>query len=349
MKSYTIAGRGLGACVLIAACVALALLILPGHPTSTSTLHFDGFITLPRQSGGWPLSVMDYLTVQGRRLFVASIRPGAVFRIPLQAGPLPGSADIGVLSGPPFAHGVAIDPATDRGFTSRSSTHSVDVFDLATLHLMQTVLVGGEPDAILFDPYAKLIYVADGDGRGATLIDPALMQVVGSVALFGKPEYAAVDPTTHLIYQNLVDNDEVAVVDLVKRQVVGRWPLSGCHAPTGIAFDPSGPRFFIACSGNAELVVFDVRQHRVVAAAAIGPWPDSVAYDPERRLIYTTGVLGRLVILRPNASATAFSSEAIWLHVGAHTLAIDSVTHRLYVAYASLLVAPRLAVFSVAE
>jgi hypothetical protein len=38
--------------------------------------------------------------------------------------------------------------------------------------------------------------------------------------------------------------------------------------------------------------------------------------------------------------------DSIHTHYGAHTLALDLTTHRVYVGYASLFVAPRLAVFS---
>jgi hypothetical protein len=76
IKTKTV-GWMLSAAILVTACLAVAYLVLPGSPTSTANLHFDGFIILPPQSGGWPVSVMDYLTVYRRNLFVASIRPGA--------------------------------------------------------------------------------------------------------------------------------------------------------------------------------------------------------------------------------------------------------------------------------
>ena len=38
--------------------------------------------------------------------------------------------------------------------------------------------------------------------------------------------------------------------------------------------------------------------------------------------------------------------DTIHTHYGAHTLGIDPATHRLYVGYAGLLAAPRLAVFT---
>ena len=38
--------------------------------------------------------------------------------------------------------------------------------------------------------------------------------------------------------------------------------------------------------------------------------------------------------------------DSIYLHFNAHTLAIDPVTHRLFVGYSSLVVPPRVAVFT---
>jgi hypothetical protein len=41
--------------------------------------------------------------------------------------------------------------------------------------------------------------------------------------------------------------------------------------------------------------------------------------------------------------------DQIRLHYGAHTLAVDPATHKLYVGYASLVVPARLAVFTPAN
>jgi hypothetical protein len=38
--------------------------------------------------------------------------------------------------------------------------------------------------------------------------------------------------------------------------------------------------------------------------------------------------------------------DTIPMHYGAHTLAVDPESHKLYVAYASLFTVPRIAVFS---
>jgi hypothetical protein len=52
----------------------------------------------------------------------------------------------------------------------------------------------------IYDPEAKLVYVASGDAKTATLIDPVVPAVAGIVRLPGIPEYPAVDSHTGLVY-----------------------------------------------------------------------------------------------------------------------------------------------------
>ena len=59
------------------------------------------------------------------------------------------------------------------GFASSSGDNNVNVFDLATNKLLKKISVGDDPDAIIYDQKARLIYVGDHDGKTATLIDPA--------------------------------------------------------------------------------------------------------------------------------------------------------------------------------
>jgi DNA-binding beta-propeller fold protein YncE len=122
-----------GAALLAAVAVVAVMLVFPSAPKPTTSLHFVGFIRLPRQTRAGALSILDYLTVEGRSLFVASESAGGVYRVPLSEGPLPFDPGIGWLAGPPAAHGVAFDPASKLGFVSRSESNTVDVFDPAKM------------------------------------------------------------------------------------------------------------------------------------------------------------------------------------------------------------------------
>ncbi len=326
---------------LVAALVVVTALIFPGNPRSGPSLRFAGFIALPKGGGGL-LSVMDYLSIDDRTLYVTDITTGAVYKVALGAGPLP--TEVRMFPGKGEAHGVAVDPASGIAFVTRSGSDHVDAFDPATGLILKHIPVAPDVDGMNFDPSDRLLYAANGDPHLASLIDPAKQAVVGTIALGGKPEFAVFDPQTRLIYQNLEDADTVAVVDVARRAVTGRWPLKPCAGPTGIALDVANRRLFVVC-GNALLVVIDLASHKVVAALPIGGGPDSVAYDAGLRRVYATGKSGVLSVIQQAGPDRYRTLDTIKLHYGAHTLAVDPVTHRVYVAYASLIIAPRLAVF----
>jgi len=344
--------------VSLAAGVVLGLLALAGWtvtgiafpqpPNSTEHLKFTGFVFLPkgsRRSLFPSLSVMDYMTVQDRNLYVASIKPGTVFKVPLVGGTLPTENEIVAFEGQPAAHGVVFDPASHLGFVSRTTTNQVEIFDPVGMQRIKSIPVDGGADGIFFDPINKLVYAASGEFPRATLIEPASLSVVGYIALAGLPEFAVFDPSTSLMYQNLTDISSLAGIDLAKRLVVERWQLADCQGPSGIALDAVNRRLFIACQRNATLVVFDMNRHQIVSRIETGGGPDSVAYDAKLHRIYVTGRTGVLTVIQQEDASTYRATDRITLAYGAHTLAFDPVTHRVYVGYVHLGGNARLAVF----
>jgi DNA-binding beta-propeller fold protein YncE len=324
--------------VALAACV-LAYLVFPGTPSRSRSMTFDGYIDLPK--GQSSLTVLDYLTLKDRTLFVTDESSGAVFKVNLDANSKIANGEISQLPGTGNAHGVALLPGQDVAFVTRSEKNTVDIFDPTNLKELGNVQVADDADAILYDPTNKLIYVAHGDPKLATLIDPDKRASVGTISLPGKPEFPAIDAKTGLLYQNLNDTNAVAAVNLAQRSVVGQWPLAPCEGPTGMAIDSEHHRIFTVCSRNAMLVIFDIDRHQVIASVPIGSGPDVVAFDPGLNRIY-----GKLSVVQQDTPDAYRKLEDISTHYGAHTLVLDPETHRVFVGYASLFNHPRIAVFS---
>lgn len=340
--------RGLQITAVLASGILVCLSIVgmylayPGTPSNSSLMTFDGYIELPKHG---LLSVLDYLTLDGKTLFVTSESTGSLFRIELNVDRPPLSA-VTEMPGAGAAHGVALFREDKVAFLTRSEENLVQVFDPTTLQQFQSIPVADDADAILYVPSAKLVYVANGDAKLATLIDPKTRSTIGTVPLPGKPEFVAQDLKTGLLYQNLQDINSVAAIDLGERTIVGRWPLSPCERPTGMAVDPTLRRLFVVCSGDALFVVFDLDLHRVITSLEIGGGPDSVAFDPVLHRIYAAGRAGKLTIIQQDSADAYRVLDEIRTHYGAHTLAVDPVTHKVYVGYAGLVVHPRIAVFS---
>jgi YVTN family beta-propeller protein len=314
-------------------------LAIPGTPGASRALHFEKYVILPRHG---ILNVLDYMNVEGDRLFVGYTSAGSVIRIDLDGPGSPVSEwrDVGRV------HGIAIAGSRDLAFATRSETNVVDAFSPSTLKLVGRIPVPDDPDGILYEPGHDLIYVANGDAEAATLIDPSTLKKTGTIALGGKPEFPAFDKPSGLVFQNVQSTNELAAIDLGSRRVVGRWKLDPCQGPTGIAIDGASRRAFIVCGGNAMLTVFDLVRDRVVASLTIGRGPDAVAFDPGLKRIYATGLGGEVSVTEQLSADNYRNLDIVPTHFAAHTLAIDPRSHKVYVGYASLLVSPRVAVFS---
>ena len=113
-----------------------------------------------------------------------------------------------------------------------------------------------------------------------------------------------------------------------------------------MAIDSEQRRAFAVCSANSKLVVFDLETHQVITSLKIGASPDSVAFDPTLHRIYSSGKAGKLTVIQQDGPNAYRVLDMIRTHYGAHTLAVDPVSHKVFVAYASLLARPRIAVFS---
>lgn len=332
----------LAAVIVTCLAVVFAHLVYPGTPSKSECMTFEGYIELPK---GGPLNILDYLTLDGTMLFVTSESSGALFKVDLDPNH-PSVSSVSEMPGSGAAHGVALLMDRSVAFITRSEENTVDVFAPQSLQQLGRIPVADDADAILYDPSTKLIYVANGDAKLATLIDPEKRVTVGTILLPGKPEFPALDSRTGLLYQNLEDINSVAAIDLGKRMIVGQWPLTPCQGPSGMAIDSKQRRLFAVCSGNAKLVVFDLDTHRVITSLKIGGGPDSVALDLPFHRIYSAGKAGKLTVIQQDSPDSYWVLDEIHTHYGAHTLTVDPVSHKVFVGYASLLAHPRIAVFS---
>lgn len=319
-----------------------AYLAYPGTPNKSEFMKFEGYIELPK---GGLLNVLDYLTLNDRTLFVTSESSGSLFKIDLDPNH-PSASSVTEMPGTGAAHGVLLLPGRNVAFITRSEVNMVDVFDPGSLQQLGHIPVADDVDGIHYIPLANLVYVTNGDAKLATLIDPEKRATVGTIALPGKPEFSALDSRTGLLYQNLEDVDSMVAIDIAKRSIVGQWSLQPCDGPSGMAIDSEQRRLFAVCSRNATLVVFDLDTHRVITTLKIGGGPDSVALDPALHRIYSAGRAGKLTVIQQDGPDAYRVLDEIRTHYGAHTLTVDPMSHKVFVAYASLLAHPRIAVFS---
>lgn len=278
--------------------------------------------------GGW-----DYLSIDGaaRRLYVPRGNRVTVVEIDSYTvvGELPGTAGV---------HGVAIAPEFGRGFTSNGKSGASTMFDPATLKPLATIKTGDGPDSIIYDPASRRVFTFNGHSSDATAIDVSSGAAVGTVPLGGRPEFAAADGKGR-VYVNLEDKSAVAVIDSLTLSVTAQWNLSPCVEPSGMAMDTANRRLFIGCA-NKMMAVVNADNGVVISTLPIGGRVDANAFDPATGFAFSSNGEGTLTVVHEDSPDSFSVSADVPTLRGARTMALDPVTHRVFLMAANYGPAP---------
>lgn len=244
---------------------------------------------------------------------------------------------VGTVEGMPGGtHGFGISAATGKGYTQDRGARVAVAFDLKTLRPLKRIPVDEDADSIAFDPASGHVFVVDGDPSKVTVIDPKTDSVITTIDVgIGKLEYAVAGSNGKL-YVNGADKKEIVRIDTKSNAVDAHWPVPSCTSPHGIAFDSTTHRLFTSCT-NRILVVVDTDNGSQIATVPIGRGTDAVAFDPKRKLIFSSnGLDGNLSIIQEKDAKTFVDLGTVKTAVSARTMAIDPDTGRIYLAAAEL-------------
>lgn len=272
--------------------------------------------------GGW-----DYLTVdsKARRVYISHATHVVV--VDADTGAVVG--DIPNTNG---VHGIAIVSDMDKGFTSNGRDNAVTVFDLKTLKVLANVLVGKNPDAIIYDSFSKRVFAFNGASHDTTAIDVKTNSVVGTIALGGKPEFAVADEKGH-VYVNIEDKSEIVQFDPIKLTVENHWSIAPGEEPSGLAMDRKHRRLFSVC-GNKLMTVVNADNGKLITTLPIGSGTDAAAFDPETGFAFSSNGEGTLTVIHEDSPEKFTVVENVPTQVRARTMALDNKTHQVFLVSA---------------
>ncbi len=226
-------------------------------------------------------------------------------------------------------HGVTTVPDLNKGFITTKDDNSVTMFDTKTYKVIKKIATQGKsPDAILYDPYSKEVFVCNGHSNNITIIDPKTGVVVDSISLSSNPELSVADGKGK-IYVNLEDGSAIAVINTSTSKVEHVWPIKPGQGPTGIALDNETHRLFSVCA-NKLMVVVNADNGNVVTTLPIGGKPDGAAFDPVLKRAYSSNGEGTLTVVQEMAGDKYSVAENLPTQKGAKTITINVKTQHLY-------------------
>ncbi len=291
--------------------------VLAGLPATADGATFDLTVigAIPGPDGGWDLVSID---AAARRLYLA--HGDAVMEVDLDAKAVTAS----VVAGNRL-HAVVPLPGGEA-LATNGGNNTATLFETATGKVLASIPTGAGPDAAIFDSASGLVLVMDGKAGDITLIDPVSATSVGQIPVGGKLELPAVDGKGHA-YINIEDKDEIAVVDIAARKVTAHYKLPDCEEPSGLALDPRSGTLVTSCA-NKKAIALKAADGRVLATLPIGGGPDTVIFDPNRKLFFIPCGEGALVAISDTDKPAVVAT--IPTQMGARTGALDEKTGRIY-------------------
>ena len=273
--------------------------------------------------GSW-----DYLVPDAPRHRVFIGRQDRVLVLDEMTGKL-----LGEVTGIHGAHGTAIAQGTGHGFATSGNDSSVVMFDLATFKPLGTIHAAEDADAIIYDAPSNRVFTFNGDAHSSTVIDPVGGTVVTNIDLGGKPEYG-VSAGDGRVYANLTDVGEVVEIDVRTARVTRRWPTAPCKNPVAMAIDPAHHRLFSGCRSGV-MAVSDYRAGRVITTLPIGAGVDGAGFDAATGDAFASAADGTLTVIHEDSPDTYHVAETLQTMPGSRNMAVDPVTHAIYLAGAT--------------
>src|ERR1700738_5192687 len=152
--------------------------------------------------GGWDILTIDSAA---QRLYLSHATKVVVVD-------LNKNAVTGEIADTPGVHGFVAVPELKRGFSSNGKENKSSVVDLTTLKTISKIDTGESPDAVVYEPRDREVYIFNHRGNSATVIDAKTAKVVATIPLDGSPEFAVVDEKGGRVYCNIEDKSEVVAI-----------------------------------------------------------------------------------------------------------------------------------------
>jgi YVTN family beta-propeller protein len=271
-------------------------------------------------------SRLDYeaLDAGAKRLYIAHLGDGTIHVVDLANGTVAVT-----VPGTPSVHGVTVAPDRHLLLAAVSGTNEVAVIDTNTLMVTARVPAGMTPDGIAYDPVRGKAYVSNEHDHVETVIDLATNRAKAPIEIGGEAGNSVYDPASGMVLVNVQDRNELSIIDPATDTVTDRIAVPDCARNHGLYVDGENKLAFIACEGNAKLLVLDLQTKRISARFDTGEGPDVLAFDQGLRRLYVGSESG-VVSVFDEKNRTLTLRAAGKLADNAHTVAVDQATHRVY-------------------
>lgn len=207
---------------------------------------------------------------------------------------------------------------------------AVAVLDSTDLHEVARLPGGVFPDGLAYDPAHQRVFVSDELGSALLALDAKTDRLLARIETGGEVGNVRYDPVSGRIYAPLQSRGELIVIDPDKMAIAGQYQLPGGRHPHGLAIASGSPVGYVACDGDDRLLVVDLQSGVVIAQQKLGHDPDVLAIDAGQHRLYVASESGMLSSFDITDVRSPRSLGDVFVGEGAHSVAVDPETHRLF-------------------
>lgn len=229
----------------------------------------------------------------------------------------------------PNVHGVLVIPELGRVYATATENNLVYVINERTYRVITKIPVGVAPDGLAYDPVDHKVFVSDETGKNDAVIDTRSEKRTALIPLGGEAGNTQYDAASNRIFVNVQTLNQLIAINPKNNAIVARYPLPGCDTNHGLNIDEVQRLAFIACTGNAKLLMLDMRSMKVVSVQSIGENPDVLALDSNWHLLYVASESGVLSVFDEGGRILKKLDEG-FVATNAHSVAVDQKMHRIY-------------------
>jgi len=228
----------------------------------------------------------------------------------------------------------AMDAAGGRLFVSATGNHSVEVIDLASGKVDQSISGLGKPHGLAWITSNQSLFVADGALGELQEYQGRPLKLTRKLKLSDDADDMVYDPALHLLYVGHGGSDasnpgRIAAVDVEDLSLRANIPVA-TH-PEALDLDGQGRQIFANIADAGEVAVVEIATNRIRAHWKLSNATDNVpvTFDADHGILYVACRKPAVLLALDSKSGVELARAAIG--EGADDLFYDSTLRRVYV------------------
>ncbi len=230
--------------------------------------------------------------------------------------------------------GALVSNAHNLVFTSNRGENTVGIFSPDDETGLTKVPVGVRPNGLSYYPGRGLLLAANvGDPSipnsfTLSIVDVKKRAMIASIPVPGRTRWTVFDQQAGMFYVNIADPPQIVVMQAKDPTRIAQTIAIPVAGPHGLDLDSKNRRLCCACDGG-KLVVLDARSGAILHLLDLSGAPDAIFFNSALQHLYVA--IGDPGVINMFDTKALEHIETVQTEKGAHTIAFDSDSNKVYV------------------